>query len=673
MSFAKLSPLKWLVLGIGAFVAAIGIHASAQATPRINAGKFQITGIPEDWSSRHVVFTDPGTEEDAIKTGAYEKWLKTVNDPRYVFQQLKRNGTVRGPLADDAAFVQHLKTEFLQSHRPDPHSPFQPKKHQISPESALKNDWAVNLSTSTVMPATFPAKYTFSPIGAPSCTTDFVAYPTGATGAAGPTGAATIIAFNELYPGASPGCGTSGVPQVYWAYNTTISGTSPGAVTTSPVLSLDGTKLAFIQSDGTHLNVIVLKTVQNASATFAAPVSITSASANMGCTAPCMTVSPLTGNGPTVNSDTFSSPYYDYNDDILYVGDDYGNLYQITPVFNSTTTSPAVTTVNSGYFHEITSPVYDATSGCVFVGDNGGFIFSYNSGIAGTVCTSATFSVNATSIEMGTNDAGVHDGVLVDSTAGEIYAFLGNCAGISGALAGLNCVAQYPTNFINAAAPSGVEALGAGTFGNYVYSGTFDNVYYSSTNSASPSGNIWVVGQVSDYTGANLYQIPIASNVLGTPVATTIGFHNTVDNSTPNFASPVTEFCNNGGSPCVVSSGQTTSGTDSIYFSINQGLASGCNSTVSSVGCVEAYNVSNPASPTLTGSIDYTYPTKNVISGCWGTSSIIIDNDSTSTGASEVYYMYFGGNLPSPGNPDSVCGTSTGGTAQAIQTLQGTL
>jgi len=688
MSFAKMSCFRGLVISTGAIVTvAVGFHAFAQRAPR-NAGDVQISGVPEDWSSHHVVFSDPGTEEAAIKAGRHDKWLKTVNDPRYLMQQLRRNAAVRGPLADDAANMERLKAEFLKTHQPWDRKP---RKPVIRPKGVLKNDWAVDLTTSTVMPNTFPAKYTFSPIEPPDCVNDYVAYPTGATGSAT---AATIMAFDELYPGASPGCGTSGVPEVYWAYNTTIAGTAPGGVTTSPVLSIDGTMLAFIQSDDCELsgcaaNLIVLKTAPSPGTySVGSPYSITSAQSGMDCTAPCMTVTPLTGYSP--NSDTFSSPYYDYADDILYVGDDNGDLYKITPVFYSTsTTPPAATTVFVGIFDPMASPVYDPISGCVFVGDVNGYLYSFNSGVpGGSLCTSATFSLNATAEFLGDYNKGIYDGVLLDPVAGEIYAFVSSGAALNycgtGGPYGANCVVQFPTSFTSGAAPSGYEWIGYLSYGTLIYSGSFDNVYYSSSTPGSPSGNIWVVGNVNDGgagTGAaKLYQVPITANVLGTPVATTVGLPSQPSLFFPNYATPVTEFCNNGGNPCAVTGGETTSGTDTIYFSINQGLATGCNSTTAGAGCVLAYDVSNPSAPTLTGQVNYTFPGENIGTdyiGCWGTSAIIIDNDSTSTGASEVYYMNFGGNLPAfPAsffNDYLYCGSSAGGTAQAIQTSQGTL
>ena len=47
-------------------------------------------GIPEDWSHHRLVFSNPGTEEEAIENGTHDRWLRIVNDPRYVLQQLQR-------------------------------------------------------------------------------------------------------------------------------------------------------------------------------------------------------------------------------------------------------------------------------------------------------------------------------------------------------------------------------------------------------------------------------------------------------------------------------------------------------------------------------------------------------------------------------------------------------
>ncbi len=55
----------------------------------------QQRGLPDDWSHHYLVFSNPGTEQQAIDSGRYEQWLKIVNDPRFILQQIKRSGGTR--------------------------------------------------------------------------------------------------------------------------------------------------------------------------------------------------------------------------------------------------------------------------------------------------------------------------------------------------------------------------------------------------------------------------------------------------------------------------------------------------------------------------------------------------------------------------------------------------
>src|SRR5215467_4103016 len=76
-------------------------RAQGQTPPPVRVGRAVITGIPEDWSDRQVVFSDPGTEQDAIWNGRHAQWQRIVNNPRYVIQQMKKNALVQGPAAAD--------------------------------------------------------------------------------------------------------------------------------------------------------------------------------------------------------------------------------------------------------------------------------------------------------------------------------------------------------------------------------------------------------------------------------------------------------------------------------------------------------------------------------------------------------------------------------------------
>jgi len=39
-------------------------------------------GAPQDWSHRHLIFSNPGSEDAAIQNGRYDSWLQITNDPR---------------------------------------------------------------------------------------------------------------------------------------------------------------------------------------------------------------------------------------------------------------------------------------------------------------------------------------------------------------------------------------------------------------------------------------------------------------------------------------------------------------------------------------------------------------------------------------------------------------
>jgi hypothetical protein len=89
----------------------------------------------------------------------------------------------------------------------------------------------------------FPAIFT---TGGTGCS-DFAVFNTGLPGAPGPSGQANIIAYDNLYSSCN-----GGTPTIYWAYNT------GGTVVTSVVLSIDGTQVAFVQSSGDVVSLVLL-------------------------------------------------------------------------------------------------------------------------------------------------------------------------------------------------------------------------------------------------------------------------------------------------------------------------------------------------------------------------------------------------------------------------------
>ncbi len=490
----------------------------------------------------------------------------------------------------------------------------------------------------TVEPNMSPAKYSFSTTMA-SCS-DFVVYPTGTAGA---TGGASIAAFSNLYTG---GC-TGTVPSAYWAYNT------GGMATTSPVLSLDGTQVVFVQvSGGNTASLVLLKWAAN-TGTLTMPVTLTSqtASAYQSCTAPCMLTLPFNGN----HTDTFSAPFYDYLGDIVYVGDDSGYLHKFTGVLNGTPAEVTTTwPVRLSTTSKLSSPVYDGTA-YVIVGDFGGILHSV---------TAATGAIHGTTVSVGDVIA---DAPLVDGNAGKVYAFV--TTGNATYQHNHNAVFELPTNFTSISNPTAAvfEPLGTGATGYYLYAGTFDNVYYSS---AAHTGNLYAVGNTGTAGGATLYRIPVTASVMGTPVSAVTGLNSTLN----PFPSPVTEFCNNGASACTANTTQTTAGTDYIFFSVNRGAVSGCTNATGN-GCILSYNVTNPSAIALSGTgLNVTTPGTN---GCWATGGIVVDNSvptGTLAGASQTYFIGLGSNAaggPTLGTKTSTnCTAGTAGTIAATQTSQ---
>ncbi len=434
--------------------------------------------VPTDWSHQHVIFSRPATEERA---------RRIQQDARYRQQLVRRSpttlpGTERGD---------PFPPEFQSGANAPPG-----KDHPI------RRDWSQDLGNlATVGAGNYPAKFTFRGINA-NCGTatqpDFVVYSTGLSGL---VNQASVAAYDNLYSGC-----TGTVPMVYWAYNT------GGQVLTSPVFSGDGTQVAFVQTIAGAGSLVLLRWAASTTETVGGPLGLTALPFSMyfGCPAPCMATSPLQNGGGTADNDTHSSVFYDYNNDVAYVGDDSGWLHKFTPVFNGV---PAeVTTgwpvqVNPGAPTALTSPVHDISSGNVFVGDKGGFLYLVNS--------STGAPTQSGRLDFGT---GFTQGPIVDGTAGLVYAFASsdgttNCAG------GAACSAVYELTNGFAAGNTGTKAqVGTSTVSpalpNPQYLGAFDSSYYNSVNA---TGNLYVCGN----TGLNptLYRVPLAAGAFGTAVS----------------------------------------------------------------------------------------------------------------------------------------------------------
>jgi hypothetical protein len=247
---------------------------------------------------------------------------------------------------------------------------------------AIPGDWSAALgvtnfaaiNSATAAPI-YPAKYTFDPNAAPSCTTDYVVFATGAAGTnTGLSRVPSIAAFNELYTSQAGGtpagfCGTTG-PSVAWAYLNVTCATSTSAstdpISSSPVLSLDGKKVAWVTSTG-KVQILTIGTVGTNGSSATNPVCIQNAPSGVATSPNNAVLNSVTlanaAHNP-VSGVSLSSVFVDYNSDSAYVGDNDGYLHKITPFFTA-----------GGALQEVTTPSWQSRHaylvGSIIVDSNG--------------------------------------------------------------------------------------------------------------------------------------------------------------------------------------------------------------------------------------------------------------------------------------------------------------
>jgi hypothetical protein len=446
-------------------------------------------GLPTDWSHRHVIFTLPATDA---------QFSRVSEDPRFWQQWARRNAMIA------------------------------PRRPQV------RGDWAQSLGAGASSGAgNYPAKYSFHTSSA-SCgnvaNPDFVVFSTGLTGSGTQ---ASIVAFDNLYSG----CTVGTVPSAYWAYNT------GGQILTSPVLSQDGTQIAFVETNGTNGTLVLLKWAAS-TGTVGAPASptVVPGSTYSTCAAPCMTeINLKNGSGANVN-DTTSSVFYDYGHDIAWVGGANGWLHKITPVFKSSSSTPPLEVTTGGFPAQVnkttptslSSPVYDYATSQVFVGDYGGYLYRVSS--AGVVTQSGL-------VDHGT---GLVAAPIVDSTNGLIYAFssnngTANCSGTE------PCTGVYQFTPTFAAGNLGLKVAvgGSSAAPEPLYEGAFDNAYLTSANG---TGNLYVCGNTGGHPV--MYRVTITAGVMGavvagpglTPAADTVACSPVTDISNPSATGEIAEW-----------------------------------------------------------------------------------------------------------------------------------
>jgi hypothetical protein len=574
-----------------------GFSVAAQSQNQAHVGRVS------DWTFHHLVVSGGATPAnlEAAKAEPRILFRLTERDPSLI-----HDGVLRAPAPRD----------------PGSRIPLSPRPRRIIIDGTnvnkmkhrnLKLDWSLSLGTGSVAPSMFPAKYNFDINGTPSCANDFAAY--GLNVAATTGGQANLVGVINLYAGSTPTglCGAN--PTVNWAYNAT---TAAGSILTSVTISLDGTKVAYVESaSGSSIfHVLTWKAGEGTSATKSAAPTL-----NGSCTASTSCLKSVTYS--TTATDSLASAWVDYQSDKTFVASDDGKVYRISCTFtcalNSQPTidwSFTLPVAGSGGAQPMPNgPVYDYPSGRLFVGDQLGELWVINAGgstpslnagpvmIGGGGCTTAhPPGRTGTGADCTANGTayGIPDSVIMDSSGSSqrIFAISGN-NGVSGASAVL---AQLKMDL------TGEVTVPLGLGGVNLHTGAFDNEYWGSTPS---TGEIFVCGTGPDDT---------------TPYHYWIGFTSyPVMNSTPtgdlqryNVAAlpcvPYTELYNPN-----LSLGGDASDHDLLMSGL---VGTGTN------GYIITNDISSGA---VTAALnDVNYP--------GGISGIIVDNVSTSNQASSMYF-----------------------------------
>jgi hypothetical protein len=574
-----------------------------------------------DWSHLHVVFSRPADVETLSRLQM---------EPRYWMHLLARNGRKQSQLDFGSGIIEEV-TVSSQLHE-------------------FRRDWGQSLGAggSTGVPLSsgswwpvYPAKFSFDINANPDCINDYVVFPTNLAGVAG--GQASIVAYNELYAGAgSSFCGVSS-PVVYWSYDTNFNNAgvaTTGTIQTSPVLSGNGAKVAFAESatTGAIIHLLDWNAGDGGAINSAATPTIATVWTADGLAGHC----PVAGacmisialNG--LQTDTASSPFYDYQRDVIYVGDDNGTLHKIINAFGISGSIPKeVLTGNWPILVDkstmLTSPTLDPTSGNIFVADSSGLL-NY---VRETFSTAGACGFGVPPCLGSTNfdPPGVHvltDAPIVDSVTEKVFVFYGNDGGTT-------AVVQSDTTL----SASVTATLGTGT-GHHLHSGAFDNSYLSGNGSA---GRLYVCGSSNNSTPTirrigftNSGRAPVS------PFANPVGTMNpTVDTATLAVATnsaecaPLTELFN---------ANAPSATQDQIFFGVQtKGTGTNCGGG----GCVMSINVTGiPASLTIA----------NSIAEINGPSGIIVDNDANTTTFPQASSLYFS----NQGNSTTSipCGGTTG-------------
>jgi len=556
---------------------------TAKISSSRHAGHF---GLVQSWSTRFVVFPIHGP---------YGLKLATQNDARAVMSWMMR--------ANDSAKSAHLHS---RTHRP----------HD---GKRLHRDWAISIDTSGNANPAYPAKYGFDVDAAPSCSADFVVFSAYGSVAGSPN----ILALNNLYSGTAgangicnrtPTSSDTGVDAtVMWSYRV---GSTTEINTSSPELSLDGTRIVFVSVDSSgaeHFHVLAWKSGDGVNSanlqSVYSPVSITTFSSLAPAPGSGTATDLVVGGSGSLSGETTYSPFIDYTNDTAYISlAGTAAIVRVQNVFCTVnpaclTASPPApsldpswgtagvvtiggTCTGSTLQTQLTAPVHSGVTGDVFAGCGDGKIYGFTS--AGLPMLDSPLALGD-----GTVDGGFADPPLLDETNQNLFVVTSN--GGTSLLAMLPVASSLSTYASISLGSSPPLPLGQ-------RAPALNDAYFT-----NPDTSTWGLFTIAFDSGGTPFLVveEFQSNgfIYGSPVTLTdmpSGYQN---------PSPMTEFMN--------------SGVDRIFVAadvVGSGGLSSCNITdFTTTGC------SGSNLMTITGD-------------AYSAAGIVVDNDSAEAQASSVYF-----------------------------------
>jgi hypothetical protein len=607
-------------------------------------------GLPIDWSFHHIV------HHRALDT-SFEQVSR--QEPRVLYNWMQ------------ATRAHEMQTEPGGSH-----------EHRRKRERMSRADWHFTLGSGTVAPNMSPAKFTFDINATPNCANDYVVFGLNVPGSSTQP---NLVAFNNVYSGAigtsipitsasesgttvtimtppstfatgnfvtisgvSPagyngtfpitvinssqftytaalglgGATTSGAtavqsgicglnPSVAWAYN--VSSVN-GSILTSPALSMDGSQIAFIESAASSATFHVLKigNTGNNGSFNSIPNQYSAAQPdNTGINNNATLLSLIyTTNG----GNTRSSPYVDYSNDVAYFGDNNGNLYKTNCVFTCITNGLQLS-IASGWPVALApvgtlmaSPVLDSTTGKIFVGGSNGVLYMLP--LAACPGAGCAASIGGTTVGFNGPNGALIDGVLLDNTFQTLFVSAGRNGSASSAPANVvelnESLARLATLTMNANAYD-------------IANGALDDEYFNnSVGGSAVTGNGYFCGP-----GAGSGQAFIFTVSFGATGALSAA-NPPIISSSSSLNIP-----GNNAAPCNPLLTFTNGATERLFFSQNGVPKASCTGASATDGCLFSYMIT-PS----TGTIALSAST----SEHGATSGIIIDNVSTLSQASSLYF-----------------------------------